>query len=187
MLKPTLIATLRSTFEAWRKANDWSRETVAQKVVEAHEEIEADHITGIKFDPPTRDAFERMRVNADRLFRWLDDISKDRNHLPANMVPSLLAALPMDARCHAMDEILRPVGLGVRVIAAHGPDDSLPAMFRAMLREGAEADVAVSELLDGADETELLSAQRELTEDLMARQSALAWVEAQLAALRGKP
>lgn len=39
-----------------------------------------------------------MKVNADRVFRWLDDGTKDTNLVPANFVPSILAALPTDLK-----------------------------------------------------------------------------------------
>lgn len=73
LTQPSLITILREHVEAWRKSNDWSRESMADLIVKAHEDIGGPAFSGIRFDPPTKDAFERMRVNADRIFRWLDD------------------------------------------------------------------------------------------------------------------
>jgi len=178
----TLIAILRDYVEEWRKANGWSRESVAAEIVAAHEEMGAQRTTGIVFDPPTRDTFERMRVNADRIFRWLDDVTKDRNHLPANFIPSILKALPMPMRMHAVDDMLRPVWLGSRSIIGVDPgrdegDISVVVLFRSLVSETAEASVAVSELLDGETMQELHRAQKELTEAAAAIQNMLAQVE----------
>lgn len=119
----TLIAILRDYVEEWRKANGWSRESVAAEIVTAHAALGAPRTTGIVFDPPTRDTFERMRVNADRIFRWLDDVTKDRNHLPANFIPSILYALPLPMRMHAVDDVLRQLGLGYRELGWMGLRD----------------------------------------------------------------
>ncbi|MCS9500340.1 hypothetical protein N1E27_29850, partial [Pseudomonas aeruginosa] len=86
----TLISTLLGVVNQWRRREGWSRETVVQHIVEAHERIQGALVTGIVFDPPTRDTTERMKVNADRVFRWLDDGTKDTNLVPANFVPSIL-------------------------------------------------------------------------------------------------
>lgn len=177
----TLISILRDYVEEWRKLNGWSRETVAQEIVEAHESLGAGRVTGIYFDPPTRDAFERMRVNADRIFRWLDDVTKDRNLLPANFIPTILQALPLTIRMHAADDLMRPVGLGCRAInmlsIGESESESVGSLFRSLVIETAEANVAVSELLDGETPDELLRAQRELTEALESIQAMLTRVE----------
>ncbi len=89
----TWIAIVLDHVNAWRKANGWSRETVVQMIVEAHECTNGPVVTGIKFEPHTADTFERWKVNADRVFRWLDDSSKDTNLLPTNFIPSILAAM----------------------------------------------------------------------------------------------
>lgn len=105
----TWIAIVLDHVNAWRKANGWSRETVVQLIVEAHERTNGPVVTGIKFEPHTADTFERWKVNADRVFRWLDDSSKDTNLLPTNFIPSILSAMPMDVRLHCMDDLLRGV------------------------------------------------------------------------------
>ena len=71
----TLIAILRDAVEAWRKRNGWSRETAAQTIVDAHERIGGPANSGIVFEPPSIDAFKRVKANADRIFRWLDDVT----------------------------------------------------------------------------------------------------------------
>lgn len=179
----TWIAILRDYVEEWRKANGWSRETVAELIVKAHDAIDGPRTTGIAFDPPTRDTFERMRVNADRVFRWLDDVSKDRNHLPSNFVVSILAALPDDLRMHAVDDLLRPVGLASRHIAAQPAAslDNVVHLFRSMLTESAEANLAMADLLENATDPVLKAAQKEISESLTASQRSLAAVEAELA------
>jgi hypothetical protein len=177
----TWIATLRGCVEEWRRENGWSRESVADMIVQAHERIGGPRATGIVFDPPTRDTFERMRVNADRIFRWLDDVTKDRNHLPANFIPSILAALPEGLRLHALDEMVRPFGIACRTVGGEASIEAIGPLFRSMLTEGAQAEVAAADLLDGASPEELRIAQREIAEDIAARNRMLEAVESALA------
>lgn len=110
----TFIGIIREHVIAWRKAEGWSRETVVQIIVEAHERVGA--ATGIVFSPQTNDLTEIREVNAQRVFRWLDDESKEGNLLPANFIPSILAAMPIERRMACASESLVSLGLGVRVL-----------------------------------------------------------------------
>ena len=160
--KPTLIATLAFWVESWRKAQGMSKQTMAALVVEAHERIGGPATTGIEF-ANNPDAYKRVAINCDRVYRWLDDLSKDTNHLPANMIPSVLAALPENYRIHAMNDLLRPHGLAVRHTGTLVETPS-PAHLKGLVRETAEAAAAFTDLLDGATHEELEDAQHQLAE-----------------------
>jgi hypothetical protein len=140
----TLIATIRNAINGLRKSRGWSRETAVQEIVEAHERIGADKLTGLSFELPGRDAVARMKVNAERVYRWLDDEGKDNNLLPANMLPSVLESLPADVRLGVVNDILRPLGM-----EAHGIERDENASFdastcaSATMKESAEAAVAI--------------------------------------------
>lgn len=159
----TLIGTLRTAIVEWRKREGWSREAVVQVIVEAHEHMSAPAATGIVFDPNTRDTFERAKVNADRVFRWLDDESKDNNLLPANFIPSILAAMPADIRLHCLDAILRPLGVAVSGLDAAAPADfDATPHLSAMIKEGAEAHIALVGVKPGAPLAVLVAARKEV-------------------------
>lgn len=162
---PSPLAIVRDHIEAWRRDNRWSRETIADLIVQAHIRLGGPVFTGIVFEPPTSDTFERMRVNADRVFRWLDDTTKDKNLLPFNFLWSVLAALPEDRRVLLVNDLLHPVCLQVE--ASHDGDNDVSAQeiadtFRALVDHGAQATVATSQLLDGIDEGEASHAEKKL-------------------------
>lgn len=185
--QPTWIATIRDSVEVWRKQQGWSRETAAQMIVDAHERHGLHQVSGIVFDPPTRDAFSRMKVNADRIFRWLDEVTKDNNLLPANFILSILIALPPDLRMHCLDDMLRPLSIGIRQIGESDRQGlNAIGLLRTMLAENSDAQQAVAALVDGASMEELLKAQRELAESSEATQRALAAVEAALVEAEGR-
>lgn len=160
----TLIGVLLGHVNGWRKREGWSRETVVQCIVEAHERMNGPAATDIRFDSCMPDQFQRMKNNADRVFRWLDDQTKDTNLLPANFLPSILAAMPIDLRQHCADDILRGCDLATRAMT-HGEAQVLDAvnMLQTCMKEGAEANQAMASLIDGATEQELQDAQREIT------------------------
>lgn len=161
------IAIIRDTVEVWRKQNGWSRETAAQMIVDAHEQHDFHLITGISFNPPSRDTYQRMKVNADRIFRWLDEVTKDSNLLPANFIVSILAALPDDMRMHAVNRMLLPIDLGSRnfsVTTIYRPI----ALLQIMLTEASQAENAVAALVDGIQAGELENAHQELTDAINA-------------------
>lgn len=174
----TWIATVLDHVNLWRKRSGWSRESVVQAIVEAHERTGGPANTGIRFEPHTTDAFERQKVNADRIFRWLDDATKDTNLLPSNFIPSVLAAMPMDVRLHCLDDLLRSLGIAARPVGGLEANDlNAVANLRNIMAQNSEAQQAVAALVDGATTDELLKAQRELAESRDATVTALAAVE----------
>lgn len=161
----TMIGTIKTAVVEWRKREGWSRETVVQEIVDAHERLEGPAITDIRFEPNTRDAFQRQKVNADRVFRWLDDEGKDTNLLPANFIPSILAALPIDLKLQCVGEILRPLGLDVRSSdSQESPAFDPLAHASSIIKEGAEAAQALLKVGPCADPATVEMARKELAD-----------------------
>lgn len=131
----TLIGAIREHVIAWRKVEGWSRETVAQLIVEAHEQV--GEVSGIVFEPETRDVCEIREVNAQRIFRWLDDETKSGNLLPANFIPSILAAMPTERRLACASEIMVMIGLGA-CLPSESDDEQLDInhVFEAQMAHG---------------------------------------------------
>lgn len=173
----TLIGILLAHVNDWRKREAWSRETVVQAIVEAHERSNGPAITEIHFESGHTDHFQRMKNNADRVFRWLDDQTKDNNLLPANFMPSILAAMPQDIRCACANEMLLQAGMGVHCLEGESAEIDVVRMLQSVLKEGGEAQQAITSLLDGATREELLFAQREVSEAIEALQRARTQIE----------
>jgi hypothetical protein len=161
----TLIGTIRTAVTEWRKREGWSRETVVQVIVDAHGQLDGPAVTDIRFEPNTRDVFQIQKVNADRVFRWLDDEGKDTNLLPANFIQSILAALPMDLRLQVLGELLRPLGLDVR-----GAETQEAPMFNrlehasSIIKESAEASTAILAIGPNASPAAVEMACKELAD-----------------------
>lgn len=146
----TLIDTVRTAVEDWRKREGWSRASAGQEIVAKHEEIGGPLVTGIVFDPNTKDTYERQRINGERIFRWLDNITKDTNLLPVNFLPSILAALPSDLQMQVLGALVRPLGLQVSSCdAAKAPAFDPLVHAGSLIKEGSEAAQAVLKV--GAD------------------------------------
>lgn len=140
-------SVLRAEIEAWRKPLDLSREAVAVMVMEKHAELGADQSSGITFDSSSKDIYTRAKTAAQKIYRWLDD-----GALPADMLPSLLAVLPMDRRLNVLNEMLRPLG-----VSARNAEDVAGVSFNAaqhataLVQENSEGVVAL--LAAGANPT----------------------------------
>lgn len=149
---PSPIAIISDHVEAWRRDNRWSRESVADQIVQAHERIGGPLFTGIKFEPETTDTFERMRVNADRIFRWLNDQTKEKNLLTANFIWSILAAMPMDRRLLLANDLMQPVDITVRGMIDVDDEPTaaeIAEQFVDVVSHTSDAAIAVSQLMDG--------------------------------------
>jgi hypothetical protein len=180
----TAVTIVCEHVEDWRRENRWSRETAADLIIQAHERTGGACRTGIVFDPQTQDAFERMRVNADRVFRWLDNATKDSNLLPINFLWSVLAALPLDRRMRLVNELLAPVDLASRELTGDDEDEdaagSEPRVvnlhFQAVVTDTSAAHLAMSAMLDGIDAGEPEHAQVKLTRAVATLKRALGWI-----------
>ncbi len=159
----TLIAILLSYVEEWRKSQNWSRATAAQVIVEAHTEIGGQILTGIYFNEHP-DVYTRQTNNSDRVFRWLDDSTKDNNLLPANFILSILTALPMDFRIRFLNDVLSAVSVSCRPLTATSACLAANEMLKSIIKENNEAEMAIVDLIDGATKAELLKASKEVSD-----------------------
>jgi hypothetical protein len=153
-------ALLRAEIEAWRTACRMSREAVAIAIVDAHVASGADAATDISLDFGSGDAFDRARKAAQKIFRWLDE-----GHLPANMIPSILAALPIERRLNFLNQMLCPLGASARAADCDAAADlDVSRHLRAVMKESGEAQMALVSLSANASDADLLDAAKELTE-----------------------
>lgn len=118
----TLISRLAAYVDDWRKNENMSQMTVVDEIVKAHDSIGGPISTGIRFEA-NPDEWDRVKNNSDRVWRWLDDKSKDKNLMPANFLPSVLAAMPEETRRAFLTEMLHPLGLKVSAIDAADDDE----------------------------------------------------------------
>lgn len=159
------ISSLLEVIDGWRKAGSKSRETAAEEIVCAHEQIDGPARTGVFFEPRTTDVFKRMHTNAAKFFRWMDDESKDTNLLSANMLPSVLAALPDDMRIHWLNDYLRPLGLLVRSIdQSQGAMPDMSRLLCDVLKEGGEGTQALAEAAANPSPANVARAVKELAD-----------------------
>lgn len=182
-LSQTLIGILREEISEYRRVHRLSRETIAANIVEAHERLGADSVAGIRFEPKTVDTFERMKVNADRIFRWLDDETKDGTLLPANFIQSVLAGVPEEVQRRALDRILMPLGFAVRSLNLS--PELVPfsvAVAVDLMKEQNEAAQAVTHLIDAHGRHDLEVAHQEISEAIDVGIKTRSMIEAQMAA-----
>lgn len=163
--QPTLISIVRAAVNEWRRRKGWSRESVVHEIVMKHMEIGGPSVTGIVFDPATRDTFQRMKVNSDRVYRWLDDETKDCTLLPANFLPSVLAALPQDLQLQCASQILRPLGLDVcRTENVAGAAFNPTVHATSIIKEGAEAATKMLEIGANPTPAQIEQVRKEVTD-----------------------
>lgn len=174
----TRLTRLMDVVCAW-KDRVGSREAVALEIVSAHRASGMDRLPRMGFET-AGDAFTLAKNNADRIFRWLDDKSKDSNFMPANFEDSILAAMPRDLLVAYENDRLAKFGLCVRGIDGSDAEGFNPVHHSmAITKEFGEAQIAMSNLFDGATPGELDVADRELAEAEEAIRKARSAVAAQ--------
>lgn len=172
------IAAAKATLTDVKNAHGWSRETVVDEIVQAHVRIGAERRVNVRFSDH-HDVVTRQKTNADRVYRWLDDDEKDSNLLSLNMLPSVLAALPVELRVALANEILAPVGLTTRVIESSNTDDvNAQEIIRTIVRANHRTEAAAADLLDGIDPGELPRLRNSLIDEVSMKRSLIVRVEA---------
>jgi len=173
-----IAAVLRAEIEAWRRAGSISREAVAAMVMDAHAALGGEAVTGVDFSF-VGDTYTQAKKGAQKLFRWLDVDGT----LPAGMVQSILAALPLDVRLHCLNQMFRPLGVEVRARESVTPGcfDGF-SHLRSMIKEASEAQTAVVLATNEPSIANLVAAIKEVREEVEASESTLVDLEATLLA-----
>lgn len=151
----TWVALILDELEDWRREIGASRESLAILIVEAHERIGGHQVSRITFERQG-DAYQLAKNSADRIYRWLDEVTKDKNPLPANFVRVILAALPDARRMRLADELMATIGLAAvpRDDADHNDDGRdvhtvVVEHLQVVVAHSADAQVAMSQMLSG--------------------------------------
>lgn len=170
----TKLAHLMTYVDMWRERAG-SREAVALAIVEAH--VGAGYNTRAKLHfEVTGDTFTRAKNAADRIFRWLDDKTKDGNFMPPNFEDSILLAMPADLRLSYLNEWLGQFDMRAKGIYEGVSDGCAVTHLKSVSKESAEATAAMADLLDGDTPAELEAADRELAEQEEAVRKARAYI-----------
>ncbi|SEN77717.1 hypothetical protein [Nitrosomonas marina] len=188
MPQKTWVAIISDHVDRWRRATGMSREAVAEMIISEYQRINKARLPGIKdfSNDKTQDIdtnFEARRVNADRIFRWLDDRTKDSTLLPTNFIPSILLAMPDDHRINCVNELFMQIGFCAQVLQREVLDKEKTALnhLQSIMKEGSEAELAVSRLV--AEETldDLVKAEKEIAESVEKLDQAHKYVTAKIA------
>lgn len=179
-----IASILRTEIEAWRRANSIaciSREAFAASVMEEHAKQGGEAATGVEFSF-VGDTYTQAKKAAQKLYRWLDTDGT----LPAGIVPSILAALPLDVRLHCLNQFLRPLGIEARSLEAvkPAPFNGL-AHVQAMIRENAEAQSAVVMAASAQTPEAIKAAIKEVSESIQVDVDAKRSLEAALLQVGG--
>ena len=158
----TKLCLLAHYVDQWR-IRAGSRETVAVAIIETHIAFGFNTRAKLAFDTQG-DAFTLAKNAADRIFRWLDDKTKDNNFMPPNFEDSILLSMPEDLRLAYLNEWLRLFSM-----AAKGLHDAVDGvcpsrLLPGLIKESSEATFAVASLPDDASVAQIDVADRELVE-----------------------
>ncbi|QXX78989.1 hypothetical protein HC956_08150 [Alcaligenes faecalis] len=166
--------------DQWR-ARVGSREAVALAIVETHQRHGLESSSKIRFET-AGDTFTLAKNAADRIFRWLDDQTKDNNYMPANFEQSILLAMPEDLRYAYVNEMLRPLGFSARkFIFCFGQEFDVVDRVKAINKEGSEAMAAVLNLSQDSSLDAMEAAHKELSESIGTQRAARSALEEQIA------
>jgi hypothetical protein len=172
----TKLALLLEHVDKWRERAG-SREAVAMEIVEAHVAAGFNVRAKLQFDTQG-DTFVRAKNAADRIFRWLDDKTKDGNFMPVNFEDSILLAMPEDLRLSYLNAWLCQFGMTAKGLHVE-EDNTHPSRFLpGLIKESSEAKLAIASMPAEPSPQDLDNADRELSEAIEKFQKTRAAVRA---------
>lgn len=175
----TWIGVARDAVQQWRQRERWTLEAVTHQIVMHYYESGADGVWLVEFQQTEAgtDPMRARKTNAERIARWLDDQTKDTSLLPANLLPTVLGALPMDLRLACVTEMIGLLGFDVAIAKPGVPDATHATLVAAAAKEAGEAVAAFSLLADGMNQGALMQAKIELEEGRAALSDAINHVD----------
>lgn len=158
------LKTLARHIDKWQDRTPVSQEAIADDIVKAHELFDPECKSGVRFNPQSKTESDRLKANHSKIWRWLDDRSKDTNLMPVNFLQSMLVAMPADLRVSFLNEFLSPLEL--QVTAAEGGDHVEICMNHVIetVKESGEANHFIAKLMVNQDLPTLKHTHKEVDE-----------------------
>lgn len=190
----TIISIISDHVDAWRRSTGMSREAISELIITKYRNDNKHRLPGVKDFSNDKvknvdEAFEARRVNADRIFRWLDDRSKDSTFLPANFIPSVLGSMPDDLRISCVNQILIQLDMFAQNIERPVNSDSCCnplSHLKKLIKESREAEQSLCELIENYDQSDLMQAQKELSDLVQVAKEGLVSVSVRLSEMRAE-
>ena len=174
------LAILRRWVEAWSALPRTNRQLVAQDIFEAFNEHGlAEYLsgTGVEFTC-TDDLSRDMRTHSQKLWRWLGAY-EEANAQPDKLFyieQVIVAAMPEQIRIGYLGEVYQRAGVSIG-IELGGEAMSPARIAQTLIKENAEAQLAVINLRPDCSPEEMGNALRELHESAAATAAAIAAIE----------
>ncbi|OHX20494.1 hypothetical protein BI344_08505 [Chromobacterium sphagni] len=176
----TPIAVIRDYVDLWRKQEGLSRQAAAARMVETYLVMGFERVWPIDF-MVEGDAYQVLKANSDRIWRWLDDQMKEKNLLNCNAMPVVLMTLPLSIRLQCLTELLAPLGMVPAQLLMHEPTGSHAALMMVATKETGLGLSAFAALAEDMTREQLTRARAGLSESISANAELLRFVDCALA------
>ncbi|MCD4505543.1 hypothetical protein LQR30_15700 [Chromobacterium piscinae] len=175
----TVIGAIREHVDLWRRQQGMTHQVAAACVVDAYFSGRFDRVWPIDF-VVEGDDYRRLKNNSDRVWRWLDDQTKQTVLLPANLIPAVLSALPQNLRLQCVVELLAPLGMAPTLLIQEETDACHSALMASAAKESGEGLSAFALLANGMTPEQLRVALAEVEESISAQQELVHFVKSRL-------
>lgn len=176
----TPIAVIRDYVDLWRKQEGLSRQATAARIVETYLSMDYGRVWPIDF-MVEGDAYQVLKANSDRIWRWLDDQMKEKNLLNCNAMPVVLMTLPLSIRLQCLTELLAPLGMVPALLLKHEPVGSHAVLMMEATKDTGLGLSAFAALAEDMTREQLTKARAGLSEAISANAELLRFVDCALA------
>ncbi|WP_104403497.1 hypothetical protein [Vibrio penaeicida] len=171
MKQQSRLRLLNSAINNWLELPKTSRATITAEIIEVVERIGLTSVLeeqGITFNQ-SDDIYNDMRVNAQKLFRWLghyDGIHDFKDRI-WDIEQAIVAALPCDIRIQYLNDVYALPDLYIGTTSQQKDHLNCDRIAASLTKENMEAQLSVIELRDNPESSpSIYKAHRELKESV---------------------
>ena len=173
------LGLLNAYVQAWLKYPGVNQINAAASIVEEARRTQIDHVLkseGVVFSE-TDDHFHDAQQNCQKIFRWLGRKDQGSKRSPARLFfveQAIVGAMPMELRVAYLNEVYggAAVCFSLEMTNIDTPTDQAQATTN-MIREGAEAQIALLALGENPTPAQVRKARAELKESIATSKGAL--------------
>lgn len=177
----SLKSVIRNAVEGWRTevSKDFITERVARNYHNMNLPFEVDAQRNKELLKPVSAA--NSKNNQQNFFRYLERTSIEAKATIMDLLPAILAAMPKQRACEALNTFLNPLGFSVAVIGSCTASAGRDHLLANLTKESSEALTTMLMLPENASLDQLRTAYKEVQESEGSHKPLLGYLETLMA------
>lgn len=190
----TFVDCLKRHLKAWKlrgpsgdgKEGAYSDQAICDEIVKTFERLGGGLKTGMRFSSTSKDEFNRLKANAVRISRMMnDEVETDEQFTSdslTNLLPYITAAMPRDLAASFLVEYLMPANFIPHEMEDGGDGEFSISTYVRIIKSDSETHAAFANMIDNPDVESLKATRKSLRTSIAEKIRASRTIETMLRA-----